>query len=594
MAVLVELDRRSGEVVSKEQLLNTVWPDTVVSDAAVSRCIYQLRRGLREVLPDDDGTPIETLAKRGYRLNVSLRFGLPEQSGEGVANQNSIAVLPFVDMSANRDQEYLADGIAEELINGLSKLEQLRVTARTSSFRFKGRDDDVRSIAGALGVAAVLEGSVRKSGDRLRITAQLIDARDGSHRWSETYDHETKDIFALQDDVARNVIAALRVKLRPPSLQRVLLIDVGTEDAIAYDCFLHGMHEIRKFTKESDQRALESFRRATERDPDYANAFAGLGWACTSLIGNHGAPREEYAPIAQQAYRRAEALGWEHPLHTWDELYRMIEPDTAPLDEHSLLIGALGKLAGDQQDDKHFSYCQLARCLSRAGFFQAGLDFYQRYLALNGYSLGQVVGVENELRWCLSALGRYGDAIERWNAWIDLEPDAPMHRVERSYVLCRARRWEAAEQDVAFISAQWRRNFPRFYMLLNQGDTDTAREYFQLIDRNPKTVPFVRGYGRLLLGDIEGGLDYLEELARTAYLRIHRGRDRHWEFDLHLARFCPSHTVAAVRAHPRYRVILESTGLTDLWREEMADRCNALSHVTGINVSMDELNSAAL
>ncbi|MEJ2088711.1 MAG: hypothetical protein P8Y69_09615, partial [Gammaproteobacteria bacterium] len=456
--------------------------------------------------------------------------------------------------------------------------------ARTSSFRFRGNDDDVRTIADKLRVATVLEGSVRKSGDRLRITVQLVDGRDGSHRWSETYDHETKDIFALQDDVARQVSAALRVTLLPAASREGQLVNVGTEDAVAYDNFLHGMYEIRRFTKDGDEQALENFRRAAQRDPDYANAFAGLGWACTSLMGNHRAPPEQYAPIAEQAFRRAEALGWEHPLHTWDELYRMIEPDAKPLDEHSLARRALAQLLEDQRAQKHFAYCQIARCLGKVALFQAALEFYRRYLELPGHRLGEVVGVENELRWMLTALGRYDEAIERWNAWIAVEPDAAIHRAERSYVLCRAGQWEAAEQDIRFVSSTWPINFARFYLLVTRGDTEGARNYFRSMDRIPGAPQLIRGYGRLLLGDIESGLDFLEEMALTAHTRIHRGRDRNWEFELHLVRFCTSEAVEEVRAHPRYRALLESMGLTGAWREELAAQCNAMADITGIHV----------
>lgn len=188
----------------------------------------------------------------------------------------SIAVLPFVNMSSDKEQDYFSDGLSEELLNQLAQIPQLRVIARTSSFSFKGKEADVATIAKALNVANVLEGSVRKSANTLRITAQLVRASDSSHLWSQTYDRQMHDVFKVQDEIARDVVAALKVKLLPtqelPKTQR-------TANPEAYEHYLLGMDISRRDRLEASQLAAAEFQKAITLDPGYANAYAMLSIA---------------------------------------------------------------------------------------------------------------------------------------------------------------------------------------------------------------------------------------------------------------------------------------------------------------------------
>jgi adenylate cyclase len=188
-----------------------------------------------------------------------------------VHDRNSIAVLPFLDLSAGHDNEYFADGLAEELLNVLCSIGGLRVSSRTSCFSFKGKDVDIPAVAGKLKVAHVLEGSVRKDGNRIRITAQLIEAATDSQLWSDTYEREMEDIFAIQRDIAQKIVAALRLRLDPHDLPAVT-----TQSAKAYDCYLRGRSFVHKFGPQSLRFAIDTFRRATEIDPQFARAWAGL------------------------------------------------------------------------------------------------------------------------------------------------------------------------------------------------------------------------------------------------------------------------------------------------------------------------------
>ena len=190
---------------------------------------------------------------------------------------DSVAILPFADMSPARDQEYFCDGIAEEIINALCCVRGLRIASRTSSFQFKGRAADVREIGRALGVGAVLEGSVRKSGDRVRITAQLVSAADGYHLWSESYDRELQDVFAIQSDIAQRLARSLRGALSPR--ETALLERGGTRNPEAYDLYLRGQKWLREYSDGAAVAAIPLFRGAIERDPQFAQAHAGLASA---------------------------------------------------------------------------------------------------------------------------------------------------------------------------------------------------------------------------------------------------------------------------------------------------------------------------
>jgi adenylate cyclase len=221
---------------------------------------------------------------------------------EGVT-LDSIAVLPFVNMSGDPDNEFFGDGLAEELLNALVRVEGLRVAARTSSFAYRGQQQDVRRIAESLGVAAILEGSVRKAGDRVRVTAQLVRADDGFHLWSETYDRRMEDIFAVQDEIALAIVDALRVTLGTRERERV--VARGTRDVEAFEAYLRGRFEMHQRSPESLRRATEEFRRAISRDPDYAAAYSGLSDTWMLRAEYDAVPGPEALRQAEPMARRA-------------------------------------------------------------------------------------------------------------------------------------------------------------------------------------------------------------------------------------------------------------------------------------------------
>jgi TolB-like protein/Tfp pilus assembly protein PilF len=218
------------------------------------------------------------------------------------SDQSSIAVLPFDDMSPDQDQAYFCEGIAEEILNALTKIPQLNVAARSSSFQYRAGTADARHIGRELGVRTILEGSVRKSADQLRITAQLVKASDGYHLWSRTFDAEMKDVFAIQDEIATNIANELLETMHKP--KPVKVSTTSTTDVSAYEYYLRGRHYFKRFRKTDIEAAIQMFREAISIDEDFALAWAGLA-DCHSFLEMYVNPQAEYREKASEASKRA-------------------------------------------------------------------------------------------------------------------------------------------------------------------------------------------------------------------------------------------------------------------------------------------------
>lgn len=220
----------------------------------------------------------------------------------------SIAVLPFVNMSGEDENEYFADGMTEEILNALVKVRGLQVASRTSSFAFKGKEIDIREVGERLSAASVLEGSVRKSGSRLRITAQLIDVATGFHLWSEAYDRELSDVFAIQDEIARAIVEALKLQLA--GTVETPLVTAATTEVDAYTKYLKGRFFFNKLSELDLRRSLELYQAALDIDPRYAHAYAGIADSWMNLADDWVSPHDAY-PKARHAARQALELNSE-------------------------------------------------------------------------------------------------------------------------------------------------------------------------------------------------------------------------------------------------------------------------------------------
>jgi adenylate cyclase len=262
----------------------------------------------------------------------SLQVGLPGQarptpsleakpedkaaSQPALPDKPSIAVLPFANMSGDAEQEYFADGISEDIITSLSKLPQLFVIARNSAFTFKGKNVHVGEVGKSLGVRYVLEGSVRKSGGRVRITAQLIDATTGGHLWAEKFDRELTDIFAVQDDVTGHIVSALAINLTAGDRQSIAA--EHTDNPEAYDCFLRARELLFRFSKDANHEAANLLRRAIELDPRYAPAHAFLGSThVNDYINGWSSAPENSLEMAEKTARHAVQLDEKQPYALW-------------------------------------------------------------------------------------------------------------------------------------------------------------------------------------------------------------------------------------------------------------------------------------
>ncbi len=293
MQVLVALIRANGQILTRDALTASCWDGVVVGEDAINRVIGQLRR-----LSEGIGRgcfQVETITKVGYRLiSASPTTEVPadaRRSGtsQAVVPKLSICVLPFANMSGDAEQEYFSDGISEDIITDLAKVSALFVTSRNSAFRFKGQHVDLPKVARELDISHVLEGSVRKADNRVRITAQLIDGATGGHVWGERYDRDLTDIFALQDEISAAIVKALRLKLLPEEKQAIERR--GTDSVEAYDLYLMA-RQYPLTGNDGDARRSDAVirlcGRAVEIDPGYAQAWALLATGQASLRYSFG------------------------------------------------------------------------------------------------------------------------------------------------------------------------------------------------------------------------------------------------------------------------------------------------------------------
>jgi TolB-like protein len=296
VALLATLFKRPGEVLTKTELMDAAWDGLSVEESNLSVQIAGLRKALG--LRPDGNDWIATVPRVGYRF-VSA-------SSSGVAasiEPPSIAVLPFVNLGSDPEQAFFADGLAEEIIIALGKLSGLAVIARNSSFAYRGSDVDVRKVGKELDVHYVLSGSVRRGGNRLRMSAQLADAESGAHLWAETFDRELADVFAIQDEVTRQIVHALKLKLTPAQTARAT--DGGTNDIEALDLLMRGRAIFNGPTQnlEVHRLAISLIRRAIERDPFYVDAMGELAIAHNLDYLN------QWSDDADSALEEAQRLG---------------------------------------------------------------------------------------------------------------------------------------------------------------------------------------------------------------------------------------------------------------------------------------------
>ena len=421
------------------------------------------------------------------------------------ADQKSIAVLPFVSMSVDKADEYLSDGMTEELLNVLAQVPGLRVPGRSSCFAFKGRTEDniFRKVGEQLHVATVLEGSVRKAGDKLRITAQLINVTDGFHLWSQTYDRDMKDILAVQTEVAQQVVQVLQVKLGVEATRA--LARTSTDNPEAHRLYLLGRYHFGKLTEASLTNAIQFFTQALQQDPSYALAYCGLADCYAWMGGGLLSGKEAWAKEKELA-QKALAL----------------DPNLA--DAHlslgMALAGAFDWNGGEQEIKRALelnprlamAYDQLAWLQTMFGRFEEAIRNKQKAIELDPLSLMFNTGLSA----ALEAARRYDEAMAQCRKTLELDPNFASAHVELGW--CSVYKGDTAAATAEFQKAKALDPAPwtdgaLAYAYARAGDRAKAEQMLREWDDRVKQryiSPSLRALLHLGLGEKDKGLDWLE------------------------------------------------------------------------------------
>ena len=539
--------------------------------------LYEMLTGRRPFVGDRDIAVIYSILNTGYERPTTLRSDLPrelddcmkkmlaknrdnryrnasEAAGDLFAllvlaeggsmtrhiaaaalTQPSIAVLPFANLSADPAQEYFCDGMAEEIINSLAQLGGLRVVARTSSFAFKGKNEDIREMGRQLGVETLLEGSVRRAGNRLRVTTQLINVVDGCHLWSERFDREMEDVFAIQDEISLAVTDALKLRLLGEEKSKV--VKRHTENFKAYRAYLKGRYHWFIRSSSDIEKAIEYLKEAVTIDPEYALAYAGLA-DCYGVLSI-------YRPVApEEVYPKAKAAAM-----------KALELDDSLAEAHAALACIMSNYEWDWAGAK--------REIKRA-------------IALNpGYATAYQWAAEG-----LIALGRFDEAVEMMNKARELDPLSIFMNARVGMAFYYARRYDEAkailettlEVDPSFAQARYflslvysmegrydeaieiipGESFRAWVAVLHvlNGDTDRAHAVMNdVLSRGSGGYawPSVRASFCFALGDLDGCFEWLEKAVE--------------EKDPRLQNMLRSPFTDSLRDDPRFNAILEKMGL---------------------------------
>ena len=428
--LLIYLIEHRDHVVEKQELFDQVWKESFVTDNALAQEIMNIRHALG----DEAANPryIQTVRKHGYRFVADVIEG--SDAVGSVDSQPSVAVLPFANLSNAAENEYFCDGLAEELINALAKVKDLRVVARTSAFSFKHQQLDVREIGRRLKAAAVLEGSVQRTGNQLRILTQLINSADGYHLWSERFDRERDDIFAIQDEITSAIIEKLSVKVL--ATDKPALLKRHTESVEAYHLYLKGRYFWNKrFAPGALEKALEYFQQAIGMDPRYGPAYSGVA-DCYNLQGlflfyapNRAFPRaiaaaEKALEIDNTLAEAHASLAYTRLIYAWDWHGAEDEFKEAIRLNPSYAFG-------------HLWYAQYLCAMSR---FDEAIIEAKRAQESEPISLGINANVGLVLYWARE----YGQAVEQLEKTLELDPKFGLASVYLAFVLIQQGRYDEA------------------------------------------------------------------------------------------------------------------------------------------------------
>ena len=452
-------------VVIKDEIINEVWDGRIVSDGTLNSRVNSARRAV-----GDDGkaqSVIKTFPRRGFRFVAELIDGEVESAADSLSaapltEKPSIAVLPFQNLSGDPEQEYFSDGMSEDIIMALSRLLWFRVVSRYSSFSYKGQSPDIRTVAEELGARYVLEGSVRKASNRVRITAQLIDGETGSSIWSETYDRDLEDIFTLQDEITRMVVSGIEPELMSAEWKRSW--SKPTENMAAWDYYQRGMAHVWSGERhgEADRiiAAKEMFLKAIELDPEFVDAYAGLG-ICGFFNLVLGLAEDSRA--------------------TQDEALAHVQYGASLEENNPLVHLAAGMVYSTRRE------------------FDAAIHHFEKCLALNPSSSH----AHSNIAQPYTLSGRGEEALKHADTAIRMSPRSPHigpYHVRRAEALFQLKRYEeAAEATREALRSPATQIWGNVYLIASLSllgrETDVRRAVNDLhLRRNDITLKFVRDY----------------------------------------------------------------------------------------------------
>ena len=506
LAILKLLAIKPGVLVSRDEIMSAVWPNIAVTDDSLVQCVTEIRKALG----DDRHAIIKTVPKRGYvfepgaqgetspaakswtKFAVATAVALAIGAGllwfnrppPGSVQRQSIAVLPFENLSDDPQQVFFADGIAEDLLTDISRLSGVFVIARNSSFAYRGKAADARLVARELGVRYVLEGSVRRADGQVRINVQLVDGTTGSQQWAERYDGVYADIFALQDRVTKAVVGALAVQLTGD--EQMALGHHDTAVPAAYEAFLRGWEYYQKTTPEDYKRAIPYFERATELDPDYGRAHAALAMVYfrsydQKWTGSLGI-------LADRAFRTTQRylkLAMAHPTSTSHQVAGNISRERGWYDDaHREFATAITLDPSDS-----WSYADQAYTLIWAGRpaeaekqIAKAMQFDPRYPAVFVFYKGLAEFAQDRLP----------EAIKTFEEALQLNPDLPLLRLYLASAQALSGQEAAALASVAaFSAARVKLGGLPFVMEHLQGDNN--QEIFFKVPERSRLLQGLRG-----------------------------------------------------------------------------------------------------
>jgi serine/threonine-protein kinase len=482
-----------------------------------------LEETLARALARDPRDRVQTAAEFAQLLSPGTREITPTSVTPSATRRApqppGLAVLPFVNLSSDPENEYFSDGMTEELINALTKVVGLRVTARTSAFAFKGKDIDVREIGQKLDVASVLEGSVRRSGNRIRITAQLVNVADGYYVWSETFDRGIADVFAVQDELARAITASLKVRLTDADLQP----EPPTENFDAYTLYLKGLYALNRRCVEGYRESIELFKAAVLKDPAYAPPHAGLayGYALLGFDWYGGLSSRQAMPLAKASGLRAleldpnlaeahSALAVVQMIFDWDwnsaeaSFRRAIElnPGYAPAhhwfslflstrNRHPESLREINK-ARELDPLSLIINQNVGRAYHIARRYAEAIEEFQRTLGIDPRFFSAYVMLAQSL----CQLSRYEEAIAALRSALAVAGPKPLVLAELAYVYSRMGQPDQSRELLRQLTDLGRREYVPLYYLalghLSAGDTSTALDLMDTAyDQRSTVLPWL-------------------------------------------------------------------------------------------------------